>query len=134
MLNRPPLVDTILTPQEIIGWDNLSSFALHVKNYNPTNKPNTQMAEIIKRLNANGYYPNGVDDHGKIIFLCPVRSEFMDMFEGEELERIKRMPLDDMMQHARGGFRKIMGKMEDPFKIDEWSADAESYDNQDYAR
>ena len=72
MLNRPPLIETLLTPQEIIGLDNMSSFAVHIRNYNPASKNNPQMAEIISRLQENGYYPNGIDDQGKVVFLCSV--------------------------------------------------------------
>ena len=134
MLNQAPLVETLLTPQEIIGWENVSAFTSHVRSYNPISKANPQMAEIIRRLHENGYYPAGIDDQGKAKFACAVRSDVQKDFEGPELEKIKRMTPEQMCQYARGGYRKIVKNMAEPFESHPWDEDFESYENQGYVR
>jgi hypothetical protein len=134
MLRHPPLIETVLTPEEIIGFGNMSDFTAYVRGYRPENKHNHQMGEILRRLRDNGFYPNGFTSDGKVFFATVLKSQLQQIFEGPELESLKKLPISKMMEMARAGYRKIMKKMDDPFAVEPWQVQAEDYETMDYRR
>lgn len=63
------------------------------------------MGEMIARLQAHGYYIDGFVSDGTICFRVTLKSQLQRSFEGPELERIRAMSMDEMREHARGGYR-----------------------------
>jgi hypothetical protein len=113
MLANPPLSPTDLTPEDIIGFNNMETFASHCKEYRRLTgegkqpKENSQMAEILRRLREHGYMPGAVDSRGGMKFVTILKSKVQQLFEGPELDEIKKMTFSQMQEKARGNFVNI---------------------------
>jgi len=113
MLADPPLIPTDLTPEDIVGFNNMEIFANHCKEYRRLTgegkqpKENSLMAEILRRLREHGYMPGAVDSRGGMKFLTVLKSKVQQKFEGPEFEAIKKMTIAQMQRQARGNFSHI---------------------------
>lgn len=108
-LERPPMILTIQTPEDIIGPHNMAALAQHMRQYEancnrPGRKVDKGMAEMITRLHSHGYRIDGFEKDGSICFRTVLQSQVQARFEGPELEEIKRMSMDEMRAKARGGY------------------------------
>jgi len=113
MLTNPPMIPTDLTPEDIIGRNNMQIFADHCREYRRLTgegkqpKENSQMAEILRRLREHGYIPGAVDSRGSMKFVTILKSKVQQIFEGPDFEAIKKMSFPQMQAKARGGFVNV---------------------------
>lgn len=121
-LKSPPLYATELTPNEIVGFENMPIFIAHLricksatnagefptarlnKEIGPANRD--RVAAILAELRANGFFPQGVDGNGKVIWEIALMSDSQRKFEAG-LKRFEEMPMAQLQQESRQIFRAI---------------------------
>lgn len=113
MLTNPPMIPTNLLPEDIIGSRNMDIFKNHCSEYKrlvgegKSPKENPQMAATLKHLRDNGYMVGDNDRHGNITFRVIVKSKIQQLFEGPELEELKKMSEEEVRAKARNGYHNI---------------------------
>lgn len=117
------MIRTELTPNEIIGWENIPIFIAHLQICKSTTNsgefPVTRLnkevgaanrdriVKIYEELRANGFYPLYVHN-GKICWGVVTKSESLKLFDNHELEALRRLPLEKLMQIGRAGYVRIV--------------------------
>jgi hypothetical protein len=125
-ISGKPAVFTELLPNEIIGYQNLAQFTQHMKisckrvdgdwpgkelaKLGPGGR--SMVAETLARLWEHGFVVRGIGKNGNVLFGCRLRSASDDLFEGAELERLKRLPLNELQALGRGGYRQVINKVQ----------------------
>ena len=64
---------------------------------------NEMAAKVIHNLWENGFLITGFDAYGNLEFSVITKSKIQIIFEGTELERLKRMPIDEIRKQTRKG-------------------------------
>jgi hypothetical protein len=118
MLEHPPLIETHLTPEQIVGAYNIQALIGHIKNFEQNKEKigrpvNKEMGEIISRLAEHGYYIDGIDKHGNIDFMVATKGQVQREFEGPVLNRLKEIPLNELQEMGRNGYRQVIRKQEE---------------------
>ena len=117
------MIRTELTPNEIIGWENIPIFIAHLQicksatNFGefPASRLNKEVGaanrdrivKIYAELRANGFYPLYVHN-GKICWGVVTKSESQKLFEDKTLAELQSTPLEKLMQMGRTGYVRIV--------------------------
>lgn len=117
------MIRTELTPNEIVGYDNMKIFIAHLEICKsstnsgefPAGRLNKEVGQgnrdrivkIYEELRDNGFYPLRIQD-GKVVWGVVTRSECLAMFEGKELASLQRMPEEQLMKMGRSGYLEII--------------------------
>jgi hypothetical protein len=126
LLSGKPSIPTELLPQEIIGYKNMAEFTNHMrialkrvdgdwpgKELSKLGSGVRNMvAEALNRLWENGFVVAGLGKNGNVQFGCRLRSSTDDIFEGPELEKMKRMSERELQELGRNGFIKLSQAVE----------------------
>jgi hypothetical protein len=120
--SAPPMFPNELTPNEIVGRDNMSIFVAHLricyssvnngewpekrlsKEIGPANRE--RIIGILRELRENGYLPLSVDEHGKVRWGMMVKTQSQVEFE-RDLPRFQRMPIEELQRLGRSGYLQI---------------------------
>lgn len=121
-LSAPPLYPTDLTPNQIVGYENMQIFIQHLRICNagtnagefPASRLNKEIgpanrdkiACILDRLRSCGFYPIGINERGKVIWGVALKSQAQRDFE-KGLGPYQRMTIAQLQASARSGFREI---------------------------
>jgi len=133
------MIKTNLTPNEIIGFENMPIFKAHyeicISGTNagvfPAGRLDKEVGRknreiiigILQHLRDNGFYPLGVDERGKIRWGVVTRSASLALFDNHELRKLERMPIEDLMKMGRSGYVKIVEKVS-VSEVEEYEMDA----------
>jgi hypothetical protein len=122
ILESPPLYITELTPNQIVGYENMQIFVQHLricksgtnagefpagrlnKEIGPANRD--KIAYILGRLRSCGFYPLGVDENGRVMWGITLKSQSQQEFE-KGLSPFQNMTIPQLQEAARAGFRAI---------------------------
>lgn len=121
MYNRPPMILTAKTPEDIIGAHNMEIFVEHylltTRESNDGVFPSKlidkeigghdrqKIADIYTDLRKHGYYHGGFHK-GKIIWRTVLQSQQNEEFE-KGMDDLRGKSLDELREIARAGFHKI---------------------------
>lgn len=123
LFNKPPMIFTELTPNEIVGYDNMQILVAHLQIcFSATNSGefphgrlnkeigagNREMlTKVLNELRENGYHPMSVDENGKIRWGVVLKSDSQVEFE-KGLPALERMSEKELQDMGRGGYREII--------------------------
>ena len=123
MLKSPPMYPTPMTPEDIIGLSNMDLFkqfySIAASSTNAGEYPEKRLnkdigkddrkaiAETLKHLREHGFYPNGSDRHGSIIWGTMLKSQAqIEMEKG--LDELVGLPEKQLIDMARRGYLKVV--------------------------
>lgn len=122
-MKNPPIYPTQKTPEEIIGYGNMSVFVDFLRIcYSGTNQgefPNKRLdkeigvedraaiAGVLRELRENGYHPLYVNDRGKIRWGVDEKSDFQVIFD-KEMDELYAKSVKENQDLARRGYLKIV--------------------------
>ena len=123
-----PVIYTELSPTEIIGYQNYEAFVKHMKiscNRIDGGWPGVEIgrldpgirrmvSEVLVRLFDNGFVILGTERDGSIKFGCRMKSACDELFEGPELERLRRLPEKELQNMGRRGYLQTVENVRVP--------------------
>lgn len=127
MLNKPPMVPTYKTPEDIIGRNNMDIFNDHYRiatsSVNGGEFPNSRLdkeigkavrpeiAEAYERLRESGFVPLGYKSDGNILWGVVTKSDSLCLFE-KGLAELRGMSLEQLKSHiGKSDYKKYAEKM-----------------------